>query len=52
MDKNEQNLQEPQWWVEYVDDYNNKHLAPIQDKTYLNYLQDNYRAVVVETTRV
>ena len=49
MDRNEQNLQ---WWVEYIDDYNTKHLAPIQDKIYLQYLQSNYKVTIIENVKV
>lgn len=44
----ERNSQTTQWWVEYIDDYNTKHLAPVQDKTYLNFLQENYSITNIE----
>lgn len=47
MDENEQNVSIPNWWVEYIDDYNIKHLTPVQDINSLQYLQNNYYATIV-----
>ena len=38
----------PYWWVEYIDDYGNKHLATIKDEAYLKYLQNNYVVVNIK----
>ena len=45
----EEIIQKPYWLVEYIDDYSNRHLTPIQNKTDLNYLQNNYNAVIIKT---
>ncbi len=39
-----------QWWVEYIDDYNTKHLTLVQNKEDLKYLQNSYRATIIETS--
>ena len=48
----DRNKQKSQWWVEYIDDYNIKHLTLIQDKVYLQYLQNNYKVTIVENVKV
>jgi len=32
----------PYWWVEYVDDWGDKHIATIKNQNYLNYLETNF----------
>jgi len=39
-------------WVEYIDDYNDKHLAPIQEKNELQYIQNNYNVINIENVGV
>lgn len=38
------------YWVEYIDDYNNKHLAPIQKEQELIYVKDNYDIINIQPT--
>ena len=35
-------------WVEYIDDYNYRHLTPIQEEKDLKYLQKNYNVLRIE----
>ena len=48
MDEIEQKLQ---WWVEYIDDYDIKHLTSIRNKDDLDFLQNNYRIVNIENIK-
>ena len=48
LEDDEEIIKPPYWWVEYIDDYGNKHLATIKDEAYLNYLQNNYVVVNIK----
>ena len=37
------------YWVEYIDDYNDKHLTTIQKEVDLKYIQNNYDIINIET---
>ena len=40
------------YWVEYIDDNNNKHLAPIQKDNDFNYIKDNYNIIRIENMAI
>lgn len=35
-------------WVEYIDDYNYKHLAPIREEEDFKYIKNTYNIVAVK----
>lgn len=36
----------PYWWIEYIDDYGQKHIATVKNEEYLNFIESRYIVLV------